>query len=150
MTEPCDERPQLDRVEEGPSGPAPTQSRQQFVARLAAHYVPKPMSPARRAAWEAALWARLQAPRRRIWLTPTLTTVAVAVMVTWLILPGLFMPVSRGGGEPHIGVIGMPSLAQWGYELIYPRELTGATERDDSAILPDDYRMIAQVFLDRE
>jgi|SRR5262249_30748947 len=138
MTEPCDERPQLDRAEE------------QFVARLAAHYVPKPMPPARRAAWEATLWARLQAPRRRIWLTPALTTVAIAVVVTWLILPRLFMSVSRWGGEPHISAIGTPSLAQWGYELIYPRELTGATEHDDSAILPDDYRMIAQVFLDRE
>ncbi len=137
MTEPCDKRPQLDRAEE------------QFVARLASHYAPKPMLPARRAAWEAALWARLQAPRRRIWLTPALTTVAVAVVVTWLILPRLFMLVTRGGVS-HISAIGPPSLAQWGYELIYPREFTGATEHDDSAILPDDYRMIAQVFLDRE
>ena len=137
MTGPCDERPQLDRAEE------------QFVARLAAHYGPKPMPPARRVAWEAALWARLQRPRRRMWLAPVLTTVVVAVAVGWLTLPRLFMPVPRGRGEPHISVAGTPSLGQWAYELIYLRELTDATERDDSAILPDDYRMIAQVFLDR-
>jgi len=137
MTRPCDEQPQLDRAEE------------QFVARLAAHYVPTPMPPARRVAWEAALWARLQRPRRRIRLVPALTTVVVAVMAGWLTLPRLFMPVPRGGGEPHISVAGTPSLGQWVYELISLRELTDATERDDSAILPDDYRMIAQVFLDR-
>jgi len=149
MTGPCDERPQLDRVEEGPSGPAPTQSRQQFVTRRAAHYVPKPMTPARRVAWEAALWTRLQEPRRRTWLAPVLTTVVVAVVVCWLTLPRLFMPMPRGGGEPRISTVETPSLTQWAYELIYPRELTGASEHDESAILPDDYRMIAQVFLDQ-
>src|SRR5574341_1603805 len=118
MTRPCDERPQLDRVEEGPSGPAPTQSRQQFVARLAAHYVPPPMPPARRVAWEQALWARLQRPRRRMWLVPVLTTVVVTVVVAWLTLPRLFMPVPRGGGEPYISAGGTTSLGQWAYELI--------------------------------
>ena len=136
MTGPCDERPQLDRAEE------------QFVARLAAHYVPPPMPPARRVAWEEALWARLQRPRRRR-LIPVMTTVGVAVVVAWLTLPRLFLPVPRQGGEPHISVVSTSSLGQWAYELIYPRELTGANERDDSALLPDDYRMIAQVFLDR-
>ena len=137
MTGPCDERPQLDRVEE------------QFVVRLAAHYMPPPMPPARRVAWEKALWARLQRPRWRMRLVPALTTVVVAVVVAWLTLSRLFMPVPRGGGEPHISVVETSSLGQWAYELIYPHELTGATERDESAILPDDYRMIAQVFLDR-
>ena len=137
MTKPWDEQPQLDRAEE------------QFIARLAAHYVPTPMSPARRVAWEEALWARLQGRPRRMWLVPTLTTVGVAVMVAWLTLPRLFMAVPGGRGEARLSVGGMSSLGQWAYELIYPRELTGATEHDDSTILPDDYRMIAQVFLDR-
>lgn len=136
MTRPWDEGPQLDRREE------------QFVARLAAHYVPTPMPPARRVAWEKALWARLQRRPRRRWLVPAFTTVSVAVIVAWLALPRLFMPVP-GGGEPPGSVVGASSLGQWAYDLIYPRELTSATERDDSALLPDDYRMIAQVFLDR-
>src|SRR5215472_14075721 len=137
MTEPCDERPQLDRIEE------------QFIAHLATHYVPKPMTPARRVAWEAALWARLEKPRRRIRLAPALITVMVAVVVTWLTWPRLFIPASSGRGEPHLSVTGTPNLGQWAYDLLYPHELTGAAERDESAILPDDYRMIAQVFLDR-
>ena len=137
MTGPCDERPPLDRAEE------------QFVARLAAHYEPKPMTPARRVAWEAALWARLQRPQRRMRLAPALITVAVAVVVAWLTWPRLFMPVPSGRGDPHLSVAGAPNLGQWAYDLLYPRELTDAAERDESAILPDDYRMIAQVFLDR-
>ena len=137
MTGPYDERPQLDRAEE------------QFVARLAAHYVPKPLTPARRVAWEAALWARLQRPRHRMRLAPALITVAVAVVVVWLTWPRLFMPAPSGGGEPYLSVAGTSNSGQWAYDLLYPRELTGATERDESAILPDDYRMIAQVFLDR-
>lgn len=137
MTGPCDERPQLDRAEE------------QFVARLAAHYVPKPMTPARRVAWEAALWARLEKPRRRMRLAPALITVMVAVVVVWLTWPRLFIPASSERGEPHLSVTGTPNLGQWAYDLLYPHELTGAAERDESAILPDDYRMIAQVFLDR-
>ena len=135
MTGPWDEEPQLDRTEE------------QLIAHLAAHYVPPPMLPARRVAWEAALWARLQKPRRRTRLVPALTTVGVAVMVAWLAVPRLFMPVP-GGGELSGSVGGMSSLRQWEYELLYSRELSGATERDESVILPDDYRMIAQVFLD--
>ena len=137
MTRPWDEGPQLDRAEE------------QFIARLAEHYGPPPMPPARRVAWEEALWARLQRRPRKRWLVLALTTVGVAVMVAWLTLPRLFMPVPGGGREPHLSVVARSSLGQWAYELIYPRELTGAPEHDDSALLPDDYRMIAQVFLDR-
>src|SRR5262245_36343427 len=98
MTGPCDERPRLDRAEE------------QFVARLAAHYGPKPMTPARRVAWEAALWARLQKPRRRMRLAPALITVVVAVVVAWLAWPRPFMPAPSGGGEPHLSVAGAPNL----------------------------------------
>jgi len=35
------------------------------------------------------------------------------------------------------------------YELLYAHEFTGTTERDDGAILPDDYLGIARVFLDK-
>ena len=78
---------------------------------------------------------------------PALATVAVGIVVAWLSLPGLFTPVPRRG-EPRVSVVETPGSVQWAYELIYPRELTGATERDDSPILPDDYRVIAQVFMD--
>jgi hypothetical protein len=43
----------------------------------------------------------------------------------------------------------MSSTEPWEYELLYGRELTSTAERDDGAILPDDYRVIARVFLDK-
>jgi hypothetical protein len=41
----------------------------------------------------------------------------------------------------------MSSTETWEYELLYPRELTDTAERDDGAILPDDYLVIAREFL---
>src|SRR2546428_8135674 len=107
MTGPCDERPQLDCAEE------------QFVARLAAHYVPKPMPPARRVTWEAALCARLQSPRHRMWLAPALTTGVVAIVVSGLRLPRPLLPTPRGGGRPHIMAFETPRLALEADELIH-------------------------------
>ena len=43
----------------------------------------------------------------------------------------------------------MSSTEPWEYELLYARELTGTAERDDGAILPDDYLVISRVFLDK-
>ena len=74
MTQPRDEGSQLDHAEE------------QFVRRLAAHYAPEPLTPARRVALDEALWARLQRQPRRTRLTPALATVAVAVLITCLSL----------------------------------------------------------------
>jgi len=136
MTQPWDERPQLDHTEE------------QFVRRLAAHYAPKPLTPARRVALDVALWARLRRHSRRTRLAPALVTAAVAVLVACLTWSGLFTSLPRKGG-PSLSVRALPSTGQWEYELLYPRELTGVVERDDRAMLPDDYRVIAQVFLDQ-
>ena len=136
MTQPWDERPQLDHPEE------------QFVRRLAAHYAPKPLTPARRAALDVALWARLRRHSRWTLLAPALVTAAVAVLVACLTWSGLFTSLPTKGG-PSLSVRALPSTRQWEYELLYPRELTGAVERDDRAMLPDDYRVIAQVFLDQ-
>jgi len=119
---------------------------EQFIARLVAHYTPTPLTPTRRVVLDEALWARLQRPRRTK-LMPALATVAVGIVVAWLSFPGLFTPVLRRG-EPHVSVVETPNSVQWEYEIISPHEFTGAAERDDSPILPDDYRVIAQVFLD--
>jgi hypothetical protein len=136
MTQPRDEWPQLDHTEE------------QFVRRLAAHYAPQPLTPARRVALNAALWARLQRPPRQTRLTPALATAAVAMLITCLSWSGLFMPPAHDGG-PSVSISAPSSTEPWEYELLYSRELTGTTERDDGAILPDDYLGIAQVFLDK-
>jgi len=136
MTQPRDEWPQLDHTEE------------QFVRRLAAHYAPKPLTPARRVALNAALWARLQRQPRLTRLTPALATAAVAMLITCLSWSGLFMPPAHDGG-PSVSISAPSSTEPWEYELLYSRELTGTTERDDGAILPDDYLVIARVFLDK-
>jgi hypothetical protein len=136
MTQPRDEGPQLDHAEE------------QFVRRLAAHYTPKPLTPARRVALDEALWARLQRQPRQTRLTPALATVAMAMLITCLSWSGLFMPPAHDGG-PGVSTSALSSTEPWEYELLYPREFTGTAERDDGAILPDDYLGIARVFLDK-
>ena len=136
MTQPRDEWPQLEHAEE------------QFVRRLAAHYAPKPLTPARRVVLDEALWARLQRQPRQPRLTPALATVAMAMLITCLSWSGLFMPPAHDGG-PSVSISAPSSTEPWEYELLYSRELTGTTERDDGAILPDDYLGIAQVFLDK-
>ena len=136
MTQPRDEWPQPDHAEE------------QFVSRLAAHYTPTPLTPARRVALDEALWARLQRQSRQTRLTPALATVAVAMLITCLSWSRLFMPPAHDGG-PSVSTSAMSSTEPWEYELFYGRELTGTAERDDGVILPDDYRVIARVFLDK-
>jgi len=136
MTPPRDEEPQLDHAEE------------QFVRRLAAHYAPKPLTPARRVALDEALWTRLQRQPRQTRLTPALATVAVAFLITCVSWSGLFMPPAHQDG-PGVNIAALSSTEPWEYELFYSRELTGTAERDDGAILPDDYLGIARVFLDK-
>jgi len=136
MTQPRDEWPQLDHAEE------------QFVRRLTAHYAPKPLTPARRVALDEALWARLHRQPRQPRLTPAFATVAVAMLITCLSWSGLFIPPAHDGG-PRISISAMSSTEPWEYELLYARELTDTAERDERAILPDDYLGIARVFLDK-
>jgi hypothetical protein len=136
MTQPRDEWPQMDHAEE------------QFVRRLAAHYAPEPLTPARRVALDEALWTRLQRQPRLTWLTPALATVAGAVLITWLTWSGLFLWPAHDGG-PSVSMSAVSNTEPWEYALLYSREFTGSAERDDRAILPDDYVVISQVFLDK-
>jgi|SRR5215831_12651221 len=136
MTQPRDDWPQLDHAEE------------QFVRRLAAHYAPKPLTPARRVALDEALSARLQRQPPLTRLTRALATVAVAMLITCLSWSGLFRSPTHDGG-PSISISALSNTEPWEYELLYARELTGTAERDDGAILPDDYLGIARVFLDK-
>jgi hypothetical protein len=136
MTRLWNKQPQLHRDEE------------QFVTRLAAHYAPTPLTPAQRAALDAALWTRFQRPPRWRLLAAALATVIVAGAVSWLALPGLFTPPTLREGGPGASGVKMPGTVQWEDELLSSRELTDPDERDESAMLPDDYRVIAQVFLE--
>jgi hypothetical protein len=58
------------------------------------------------------------------------------------------MPPAHDGG-PSVSISALSSTEPWEYELLYARELTGSAERDDGAILADDYLGIARVFLDK-
>ena len=134
MTQPRDAWSQLDHAEE------------QFVRRLAAHYTPKPLTPARRVALDEALWARLQRQPRQTQRTLALATIAAAMLITCLSWSSLFMPPAHDS-RPSVSMSAMSSTETWEYELLYPRELTDTAERDDGAILPDDYLVIAREFL---
>jgi hypothetical protein len=136
MTLPRGEQPPLDGAEE------------QFVRRLTAHYTPQPLTPARRVAWEEALWARLQRQPRRTRRAPSLATAAMAVLIAYISWSGLFTPPAHDG-RSGVSVPATSSPEPWEYELLYARELTGTTEREDGALLPDDYLVIARMFLDK-
>jgi len=99
-------------------------------------------------ALDEALWARLQRQPRLMRLTPALATVAMAMLITCLSWSRLFTPPAHDGG-PSVRIAALSSTEPWEYELLYARELTGTAERDDGAILPDDYLGIARVFLDK-
>ena len=136
MTLPRDEWPRLDGAEE------------QFVRFLTAHYAPQPLTPARRVTWDEALWARLRRQPRRTRLIPTLAMAAMTLLVTYVSWSGLFTLPSHDGGA-GVSVPATSSAGPWEYELFYAPELTGTTEREDGAILPDDYLFIARMFLDK-
>jgi hypothetical protein len=74
--------------------------------------------------------------------------VAVAMLITYLSWSGLFLPPAHDR-TPRISIAVMSSTEPWEYALLYERELTSTAERDDGAILPDDYLVIARVFLDK-
>jgi hypothetical protein len=134
MTPPRDERPQLDGAEE------------QFVRFLASRYAPPPLTPAGRVAWDEALWARLRKQPRRTRLVPALAMAAMALLLTYVSWSGLFTPLSHNGGA-EVNVPTMSSADRWDYELFDARALTSTIEGEDGAILPDDYLVIARVFL---
>ena len=136
MLRPPDDRPPLDREEV------------QFIERLAAHYTPPPMSPAKRVTLDAALWTRLQRRSRRPFWVPAGATIAVAAVVAWFAMTGWLSIIPTKGNAPGGGSVVTHRLVPWEYELIFPSEPTGIATLDDSPMLPDDYMAIAQVFLD--
>ena len=106
-----------------------------FVERLAANWAPAPATPAQRAAFDGALAARLER-RRRLWV-PALATAAAAAAL-WL-----FVAPSQGPAPSS-----PDATAAWEYELFFSSDLSPASDRDDSELLPEDYAAIASLILD--
>jgi hypothetical protein len=112
---------------------------EEFGKRLARGFAPEPLTPSQRVAFDEALRARLEKKRRPRILVPAL---AAAALVALLIYARGFETAPTNGGTQTAA-----ASAEWEYELLYPSELTGDTESDDSELLPDDYLAIASVFL---
>jgi len=121
------ERPVLDREE------------QAFVERLAASWAPPPTTPARRAAFDEALRARLER-RRRPWLVvPALATAAAAAVIGFSVIP----PVGPTPPQGEESVV----AGAWDSELFFSSDVSPADDRDGSEGLPDDYEAIASLIL---
>jgi hypothetical protein len=121
------ENPVLDREE------------QAFVERLAASWAPPPTTPARRAAFDEGLRARLER-RRRPWLVvPALATAAAAALIWFSVTPSLGPTVPRGDESVVAGA--------WDAELFLSSDVSPSEDRDGAEGLPDDYEAIASLIL---
>lgn len=131
MTDPRDDRAPL----EGADG--------EFVERLASSYAPAPMTAARRAAFDEAIRARLERPRRLPVLIPAVGAVAAAALV-WVVLSYSTGPIGLPWEEESEAVV----ASSWEDELFLSSDLSAAEDGDESATLPEDYLAIAGAFLD--
>jgi len=120
-----DESTRMDLPEEG------------FVDQLAAHYAPRPWTPAQRARFDAALRARIERPPRRGWIVPALAAVAAAALV-WI----------RFGTAPPSHEPVPLAASGWESELFLSSDVSSLDDFEDSDTLPDDYLAIASLFLD--
>ena len=121
------ERPVLDREE------------QAFVERLAASWAPPPATPARRAAFNEGLRARLER-RRRPWLVvPALATAAATALIWFTVAPPVGPTAPRGEESVVAGA--------WETELFLSSDVSPSHDRDHSEGLPDDYEAIASLIL---
>jgi hypothetical protein len=121
---------------------------EEFVERLAARFSPEPLSPARRAAFDDALAARIARRRHRWLLVPALATAAVAAALAWLVAPGAFDPAKIGPANGDDVIAETTADTLWELELLDPNAFVERDEADDLEQLPDDYAAIAVVFLD--
>lgn len=122
---------------------------EEFAERLAASFSPAPLSPARRAAFDDALAARLERRRSRL-LLPVFAAAAgaAAAALVWLAAPGVFDPAATGREAADDAVAEASAAARWEFELLDLDSLTAADDADDLERLPDDYAAIAGTFLD--
>ena len=129
MTYPDGERPVLGGEEK------------QFVEKLGAHYTPAPMTAAKRVAFDEALWARVERPGRRGFLIAT-AVVATAAALFWLLVVPSLGPTGRQGVDVNAAV-----AAAWEAELFLSSDVSASADRDESEMLPEEYQVIASVFL---
>jgi len=104
---------------------------ERLIRAIDAELRPEPMSPARRAAFRAALDERIaQRANPLRWLTPALATAAAAAVTLWLVRPVETEPVPLVVADTELYAL-IDSAAD-------SEELTGTP-----SYLPDDFRAIA-------
>lgn len=120
-----------------------------FVDRLASHFVPPPLTPNQRAAFDMVLEERLEKRRRRSVFVPAFATLAAAAAVVVLTLTGRLglsptNPPTGGNAPVTLATPAMPSadegeIDQWAYDLLafnapmtYPQAPNGQDELDES------------------
>ncbi len=125
-----------------------------FVEQLAAHYAPPPLTPSRRAAFDAALQVRIEKRQRR-WsrLTPALAA-GMAAAALALSLSGRFgLNPSTPAGQEEAGIAALEQPVQhdaWEDTVLALNAATNEEEgeEDDNPLLPDDYLAIESAFLE--
>lgn len=120
--------------ERQPAGQQHELEDREFVDRLAASYAPTPLTPARRVAFDAALRGRIHRPRPWRLLALPLATASLAAVV-WFGFSG-----ERGRDAA--------GTSAWDSELFLSSDISALGDRDDSDVLPDDYLVIAGIFMD--
>ncbi|MGD2062675.1 MAG: hypothetical protein PVF51_03725 [Nitrospirota bacterium] len=120
---------------------------QAFVARLAEHYAPPAMTPARRAAFDERLAARLD--RRSPWrLALPAVAVAAAVALVWLAVPWATSPTQPETPEV-VAVVdnGETATVFAAYDWFTSATSVEAGDLSEGDYLPDDYLAISEIFL---
>lgn len=126
-----------------------------LVARLRDAFAPEPLSPARRAAFDAGLQERLERRRRRTVLWPalgaTLATAAVAALLVVRGAPELDpTPIAVAPAPapaPSAAPASAPNVVGRAAALLYADAEVDDRDADDDG-LPDEYAAIAGAFLD--
>ena len=114
----------------------------EFLGRLSEAYTPEPMSAGERAAFDQAIRARLERPRRRPLLIPAIGAAAAAGLL-WLVVSQSIGPMPQLAEEESAAV----TASSWEDEIFLSSDLGASEDRAEIGALPDDYLAIAGVFL---
>jgi hypothetical protein len=119
-----------------------------FIERVAKGYAPPPLDPVRRAALDAALDERIGARGDGLFLKPVLASALVGLAVGFVWLLGALEPAMTRSERMRTAVAEWSSADEWERELLDLQSFDDARRPDDIEELPDDYAVIAGIFLD--
>jgi len=120
---------------------------QAFVERLADHYAPPTMTPARSAAFDRRLAERLT--RRAPWRVamPAMAAVAAAALV-WLAVPWSHGPTPpESPGVVAVDGNGDTATVFAAYDWFTSTAAVDSTDLGEDDVLPEDYQAISEFFL---